>query len=446
VRKWLRRLAPVVLCLGAILFAAFGSGSLRGRAAIAPLPNSDPTASGGVGADRAPPVAIAAHGAMAQLLLPRDRAVGWNPRTGLWGGHTKANWWQSALVILSIVRYAERTHSVDPVYQRMLQRTYERNIYKPHATARHQFANEFMDDTAWWGLAWEEASKYELYQRHDLANAKKFLAVAEWDARYINVQPRPCGGIEWAMQRPADTITSAEFVALAGSLSAYRQQPGVFYDPAKATEWLGDAQRALRWLHNHYLVNFRRGTAYNGVSPSDCKKNIGGTMTYLQGEVADGLVQLGNATHNNWYYEKAANFLRYALWPGSHLIRHGILQEQCEARADGCADLRRRLDMGSYKGLFVSAVVDWKQATGSNVFDRFLRNQARAVLSTALRAPGSAAAPCSAPGSCRFGLHWVSPPQGVQPIVGVGSQTSALQALTAVLPSPGAARLRAAST
>src|ERR1700736_6448893 len=114
-RKWLRRLAPLVLCLGVILFAAFGSGSPGDRAAIAPLPTGGGIATVGVGAGRAPPVAIAARGATAQLLFPRDHAVGWNPTTGLWGGHTKANWWQSALVILSIVRYAERTHSVDPV-------------------------------------------------------------------------------------------------------------------------------------------------------------------------------------------------------------------------------------------------------------------------------------------------------------------------------------------
>lgn len=440
-RKLVRRLAPLVLlalCLGAIVFVAFGSGSPVDRAAIAPLSNGDAIAAGGVGADRAPSVQVAARGAVAQLLLPQDHAVGWNPRTGLWGGHTKANWWQSALVVLGMMRYAERTQSLDPLFQRVLMRTYERNIYKPYATARRQFANEFMDDTAWWGMAWEEASKYELYVRHDLTDATKFLATAEWDARYIETQPRTCGGIEWAMHRPADTITSAEFIALTGSLATYRSIPGVFYDPAKANEWLGDGQRALRWLHNHYLINFKRGRVYNGVSPASCKQNIGGTMTYTQGEVADALVQLGNATHNRWYYDKAARFLRFTLWPGSHLIRHGILQEQCEALPDGCATLRRRLDMGSYKGLFVTAVVDWQEATGSHVFDRFLRSQARAVLSTALRAPGDAASPCRAAGSCRFGLHWVPLAKDVPPIVGVGSETSALQALTAVLPSPAA--------
>jgi Glycosyl hydrolase family 76 len=437
-RKLLRRSAPVVLCLGAILFAVFGSGSLRGgRAAIAPL---GPSAGyfGGSPNGSVPNVSVAAQGAMAEF-LSKNRIVGWNPRTGLWGGHTKPNWWQSAIAILAIVRYAERTDSLNPLYQHVLVRTYQRNIYKPYATARREFANEFMDDTAWWGLAWEEASKYELYQRHDLTDAKKFLAVAEWDARYINDQPRPCGGIEWAMHRPPDTITSAEFVALSASLAAYRKKPGVFYDPAKAGVWVQDAERALSWLRNRRLVNLKRGTVYNGVSPS-CAQDIGGRMTYTEGEVADALVQLGNATHDPFYYQSAAHFLRYTLWPGSHLIRHGILQEQCEGHTDGCANLHYRLDIGSYKGLFVDAVVDWSQATGTHFFERFLRNQARAVVSYALSPPPGGGTPCATPQSCQFGLHWAPPPPGVSPMVSVGAQTSALQALSAVLPSPAARR------
>src|SRR5205823_957058 len=92
-----------------------------------------------------PPVALAAKRGIEELLGQGGQSiVRWNSKTGLWGGHIKANWWQSALAVLTIVRYAERTHDTSAVYQHLLHRIYARNIYKPHATARHNFANEFM--------------------------------------------------------------------------------------------------------------------------------------------------------------------------------------------------------------------------------------------------------------------------------------------------------------
>lgn len=382
----------------------------------------------------APTFAAAARQGVAELLGSGDHSpVSWNYKTGLWGGHIKSNWWQSALAVLSLVRYAERTHSSDPTYQRVLLRIYERNIYKPYSTARHDFANEFMDDTAWWGLAWLEASRYELHDRHDTADAKKFLAVAEWDARYIESAPRTCGGIAWALNRPADTVTSAEFIALAAELASYRNRPGIFYDPNLASTWLGDAATALSWLERERLVNLRKGTVIDGLTAS-CKRT-GGAMTYTEGETADALVQLGNALHDRSYYTYAARFFRYTLSRASRLSVHGILQERCEAIPGKCERLGYRLDLPAFKGLFVNAVADWSAATRSKAFHRFLLAQAVAVVDNTIRGAHDEPGRCATPQTCQFAFSWThAATQSGQLGVTLGGQESAIDALTAVLP------------
>jgi hypothetical protein len=419
-----RILAVAALSFGLVYFLATGSESLRARLVGVPAPQ----ASGPV-----PRLTIAAQNGIDELLGDGGRSlIAWNSKTGLWGGHTKPNWWQSALAITTLVRYAERTHSTAPVFQAVLMRTYNRNIFKPHSTARRDFANEFMDDTGWWGLAWLEASKYELRVRHDRADAARFLDVAEWDASYIASSPKSCGGIVWALRRPPDTITSAEYVALTASLASYRSGPGAFHDPARAAVWIADANGALAWLRQKGLVNLKRGTVLNGLS-ANCAHRIGGTITYTEGEVADALVALGTALHDSWYYSRAETFLRYAISPASGLTAGGILQEHCVTEHGRCQRLKYKLDIPAYKGLFVQAVSDWSAATGRNTFQRFLRRQARAVVQYAI-APSRAAA-CSTVRSCQFGFAWSAPHPGSQPSwVTLGSQESALDALTAVLP------------
>lgn len=381
----------------------------------------------------APTFANAARQGVRELLGSGDHSiVGWRYGTGLWGGHIKPNWWQSALAVLTLVRYAERTHSVDPTYQHVLLRIYARNIYKPLSTAKRDFANEFNDDTGWWGLAWLEASRYELYVRHDSAEAAKFLAVAEWDARHINNWPRICGGIGWAINRPPDAATSAEFIALTAGLTSYRDSPGIFHDPARASTWLSEATTALAWLENQRLIDLRRGSVIDGLT-SSCKRT-GGALTYSEGEVADALVALGNALHDPAYYAYAANFLRYTLTPRSRLIAHGVLQERCEPFPGRCNRLGFRLDLPAYKGVFVNAVSDWSAATRSNIFRSFLLAQAVAVLNNTIRGPHDQRAWCTTPRMCQFAFSWVGRPEPPSMSVTLGGQESALDALTAVLP------------
>lgn len=436
-RAWIRRsLLSFALCVAVLLVFPYAlevrsseaqNPSLPGAARALPriqVPQLNPSA---------PRVALAARQGIAELLGSGDGSiVGWRYGVGLWGGHIKPNWWQSALAVLTLIRYAERTHDLNPRIQRVLDRIYARNIYKPLSTAKRDFANEFNDDTGWWGIAWLEASRYELNDRHDSANATKYLAVAEYDARYINDSPRPCGGIGWAINRPPDAATSAEFITLTAELTSYRNTPGRFYDPGLASTWLGESTRALAWLESEHLINLRKGFVTDGLTAS-CQRT-GGTLTYLEGEVAEGLTQLGNALHDPSYYAYAFNFLRYTLTRRSGLLDHGILQERCERVPGQCAHLGFHLDLPAWKGLFVNAVSDWSKATRSHAFDSFLRAQAVAVLNNTIRGAGDVPGRCATPQSCQFAFSWTGRPQPPSLGVTLGGQESALDALTAVLP------------
>jgi Glycosyl hydrolase family 76 len=367
---------------------------------------------------------------MQELMGSGDHsAAGWNPKTGLWGTSNGDFWWQSALAVSTIVRYAERTHSIAPVYQRVLLQTYRHNVYG----ARWQFANQYMDDTAWWGLAWLAASQYELVYRHDVKDAMRFLATSEWEARYIAAHPRPCGGIEWSVGTPPNTIANAQFITLAAELYRYRTTPGPVYNPTIAATWLSDAQTALTWFENSRLINLHTGRVTDSLTPA-CQLT-GSSLTYTEGAVADALTQMGNIIGDPSYYQDAAAFLNYAISPASGLTSNGILQEHCEATYGACSQVRFRLDLPAFKGIFINAVVDFEASTQSSAYSSFLQAQANAVIQNAIRGPRNDLAHCATPHTCQFSFHWTGARDPAPIGITVGGQESALDALTAVLPS-----------
>jgi hypothetical protein len=362
--------------------------------------------------------------------------VGWSRKLAEWGGTVGPHWWQSALAVLTLIQYAEQTNSHDRLLQHVIDVTYKRGVRQPHTDQPFDFINQFMDDTVWWGLAWLNASEYELYYRHNLKDAKRFLTVAEKDAKYVATRTS-CGGIVWELGSPAGTITSAEYVALTAELAQYRRTSNTFHDPGKAAHWLALSRGRLAWLQRAGLVNLRAGTLRDRLAPHQCHSLVGGPLAYTEGEVADALVQLGNVLNDPSYYATAARFLRYVLRPSNRFVVNGVLQEHCEAEAL-CThnSLGNRYDITAFKGIFVQAVADWTEATGSKEFEPFLRSQARAVATNATEGPTRNGA-CPSAHSCQFAFSWAKPfsqtPTAEQ-LATVGTQESALAALIAVLP------------
>jgi hypothetical protein len=361
----------------------------------------------------------------------------WNYSTGLWGGHYLQHWWQSALAMRTLVRYLEVTHNTDPAYQKILMRTYHREVLNPFAIAKPYFANAFLDDTAWWGLAWLEASQYELNDRHDVADAQTFLKLAEYDANYIAKQAKSCGGVVWQIGFPSDTVTNAEYIALVAELATFRNQAGPFNDPAKASRWIGEARGTLDWLERHNLVNLREGTVRDSLNAA-CNGLIGGPITYTEGEVAEALVQVGTALHDSSYYKQANQFLKFVRSEKSTMVNSKcILQEPCERASNGCTGTILYFDELSWKGILVQAFLDYTTATGSTEYHSFLRRQASAIVHNAIVRSDGKPGNCQTPDSCEFVFYWGWPlTPSRSPFVNHATQMDALDALTAALALP----------
>ncbi len=401
------------------------------------------------GFNQAPSVAQAAQIGVAEFADPsngaglgsgdKDLDWRWNYQTGLWGAHSLSHWWQSALALRTLVRYAEVTHSTDPGFQTILLRTYQRESghtsgEPPFAIAQDDFVNPFMDDTAWWGLAWLEASKYELTVRHDVVDAGKFLSVAEDDASYIASSQKSCGGIEWQIGFPSDTITNAEYITLTAALATYLNGSGPFQDSANATKWLSQAQTTLAWLERHRLIDVRTGTVHDSLNAA-CNGLIAGPITYTEGQVADALVLLGSALHKPSYYQQANAFLRYVVSKKSGMVNsHGIIQEPCERDRDGCTTSGSYLDMLPWKGILTQGFSDYAAATGDPRYDGVVRRQAWAVVHNAIRQPNGQPGNCSSPSSCQFVFYWGWPlTPSRSEFVDQSTQMDALDALTAAM-------------
>ncbi len=439
--RWLA--LGLVLCVGVALVASVSGASSTNthRHHTAPTVNPDPPAPGAH--VRHVSLSEAARNGVDQLIgLGGQSPASQNQSDGLWGGHILSNWWQSALALLSLTRYLERTDTVSPVYQRAITLLYRHNHVRPNTHAPLDFANEFNDDTGWWGVAWLEAAKYEMYVRHDRSLASTYLGVAEWDAKFINSQQRRCGGLEWGMGKPPDTTTTAEYMALTAGLSSLRAQPGPLHSTSLAFKWLQAAEGSLAYMETTNLINPSIGRVNDSLiqhRDGACTP-YGRPLTYTQGEVADALIQLGLALHQPIYYRDARRFLDYAIGPEAGLLRNGVLREHCEDGQYNCSKLSSRLDLPAYKGLLVNAMADYDAVTGTNRYRSFLHRQANAVLTNALVAGGRDQ--CHTAANCLFGFYWARPPHLVSGAVRItlGGQESGIDALTSALPARSSAQ------
>jgi hypothetical protein len=388
-------------------------------------------------------VARAAEAAARELAGSGDFSrVSWDETTGLWdrqpaqgdaaGTWQPPMWWQSALAVMGLVDYLTAAKDTQPAYQRLLADVYRSNVSRPGSLEPRLFENKYMDDTAWWGLAWADAARYELTVAHDSAAASRYTKAAETIASYIYKQPHVCrsGGIDFERRHTPNTLTNAQFIALTAELARLRETPGPLLNAGKGRAWLGDANSILRWMQSSGLVNMTHGTVRYGYDGS-CRP-YGGVQTNTEGEMAEALVALGQAAHRPQMVNAAAVFLDRVLSPGTRMVRGGVLQEPCESRRGACAG--RSYNITVFKGVLDRAVRDWSETTGSMAFDWFLEGQARAVIGHAA-SNGEKATGCQTPRSCVLGMYWsrsISPAR--QPkLPNAGSQAAGLEALTSAL-------------
>jgi Glycosyl hydrolase family 76 len=441
-RRWL---VLAAVCGGGLIYLLVAGISGTGNAIAhggrssavgvqGPLATALPATEAGVSSRMRHIWTVDARKGMIELLGTADGSrVGWNRKFAEWGGLIGPHWWQSALAMLDAIHYAEQTNWRSPMLEHVIQVTYAKNIWKPKSLEKFDFINQYMDDTVWWGLAWLNASEYELYYRHDVRDAARYLSVAETDALYV-AHHRQCGGIVWQLGSPSGTITNAEYIALTAELAQYRRTSNTFHDPGLADRWLSKARSTLTWLQQAGLVNLGAGTVRDRLASHQCHTLLGTPLAYTEGEVADGLVQMGLATNNPSDYRTAARFFRYVLDPAHGFVKNGILQEHCES-VNICNGLINRYDITAFKGIFMTAISDWTMATGSHEFVPFIRKQASVVVRNTIHGPAPNDV-CSSTHACQFAFSWSHPfaaTPGPERLITVGTQESALAALIAAL-------------
>jgi Glycosyl hydrolase family 76 len=401
-----------------------------GHEAPPPLAAADP-APGSSRARDGPNLAVQADNAARELAGSGDGSyLSWNPQNGLWerteqpsqapGTLWAAASWQSAQALRALVRYLQQTDDTQSAYQDLIARTYQANVREPVDTGSRTPA----DQTVWWGLAWVQAARYELYDHHDRPAAARYLTAAASDASAVAAQSHACPGpgISSGPSAPPQTLATAASIQLAAQLGALSNAGRRLDVPTQGRHWLANAEQRLAWLQSSGLADPTSGQTRAGLSAA-CRPT-GPASTATQGMLAEALVTLGAATHVTADFNAAASVINYALMPASGLVGHGVLQEPCENEPDLCANGNGGYAQGADKGLLTDAIADWTRATGSTAYAGFLATQAHAVLANAA-GDGRAATHCQTPASCQIGFYWSRRPL---PAAGPLAPTPATQA------------------
>jgi predicted alpha-1,6-mannanase (GH76 family) len=146
-----------------------------------------------------------------------------------------------------------------------------------------EFRNEYLDDSAWWGIAW--------LKFHERTKDVRYLRTAIAIHRHMAANWRKDGGVSWADEagkRDANAITNSLFVILSARLHRVTGQQ----------EYLEWAERTHAWQEQKKL--------YDGTAIVDRPGHVGDYWTYNQGAYLGGLEAMHATTGEVAYLDKAA--------------------------------------------------------------------------------------------------------------------------------------------
>jgi predicted alpha-1,6-mannanase (GH76 family) len=213
----------------------------------------------------------------------------------------------------SLQKQGNWTEEDDAKLQRRIKRLDPKRIHDS------EFRNEYLDDSAWWGIAW--------LKFHERTKDPRYLRTARAIHQHMANNWRKEGGISWAEEadkRDPNAITNSLFVVLSARLFGVTKQQSFF-------DW---AEKTLAWEKSAKL--------YDGIAIVDRPGHTGDYWTYNQGAYIGGLEALFRATGNAAYLDEAAS-VATTIIKGSGVVREdGILYEKLGT--DGW-------DVGMFKGI-----------------------------------------------------------------------------------------------
>lgn len=218
-----------------------------------------------------------------------------------------------------------------------------------------EWLNEYLDDEAWWALAWIRA--YDLTQNTTYLDAAIYIFEDMQKAATT-----PCGGIWWdKSQTYVNAITNELYLAVAASLANRARMKH------ERERYLYVALKQWKWFLRSGMIN-EEWNINDGLN-SDCQSNGGTIWSYNQGVVLEGLSELSVATGDS-----DGSFLAIAVQIADAAIKkltsRGIMRDACEAA--GCSP-----DGNQFKGVFLRGLLTLSPPRST--FERFVRKNANSI-------------------------------------------------------------------
>ncbi|WP_038171922.1 glycoside hydrolase family 76 protein [Verrucomicrobium sp. BvORR106] len=280
-----------------------------------------------------------------------------------WEGRVNAPWWSAAnLVELLVDRMNQRKvndddarletlHDLhrDPVkrWPRVAeslkakgdwndadQATLERRMARP---SKHtEFRNEYLDDSAWWGIAW--------LKMHERTGETKYLDTARAIQAHMkhNWRPDLQGGVIWceeAGKQKPNSITNSLYLILSARLAVVVSDGG--YREA--------AEQAGAWL--------KEKRVFDGRGVVDAPGHQGDWWSYNQGAYMGGWVALAALTGDKKALDHAAEVAEVVLNQAGFADETGVVLEKLGTSGwDGCL----------FKGIFVRYLAQTRTALSAD--------------------------------------------------------------------------------
>jgi len=182
-----------------------------------------------------------------------------------------------------------------------------------------EFRNEYLDDSAWWGVAW--------LKFHERTKEPRYLRTAVAIHKHMANNWRKEGGVSWAEEadkRDPNAITNSLFVVLSARLHRVTKQ----------RDFLDWAEKAIAWEKEAKL--------YDGTGIVDRPGHQGDYWTYNQGAYVGGLEALHQATGKQAWLDEAAAVATTIVEKSGIVREDGVLFEKLST--DGW-------DVGMFKGI-----------------------------------------------------------------------------------------------
>ncbi|MCW1926610.1 glycoside hydrolase family 76 protein [Luteolibacter arcticus] len=257
-----------------------------------------------------------------------------------------------------------------------------------------EFRNEYLDDSAWWGIAW--------LKFHERTTDPRYLRTAVAIHKHLANNWRKEGGVSWAEEadkRDPNAITNSLFVVLSARLHRVTKQQ----------DFLGWAEKTIAWEKEAKL--------YNGTGIVDRPGHKGDYWTYNQGAYLGGLEALHAVTGKQAWLDEAAAVATTIMEKSGVVLGDGVLYEKLSTEG---------WDVGMFKGIC---------ARYFGILSRSLKRQrihpeVSGKLDRVLAASAGAILKLPQEGGL-YPLEWQPPPRAK--VVNYNTQLSALIAIAAAL-------------